>query len=168
MVIVESVESTDNNAQWHLGCRSDSTVRTFPLSESLSSICSHAHSILNITNAVHTRSPPSSCSRRSGWYFVARRECSLSSACLRLTSRPKTCSRVLSSGSVLDDVADEARQRNRSPRRVPLANILGSAAERFELWFSVEGKCLIFCIILINFCFFVLNDDLLIQNFLIN
>lgn len=92
------VESTDNNAQWHLGCRSDSTVRTSPLSESLSSICSHAHSILNITNAVHTRSPPPSDSRRSGWYFVARRECSLSSACLRLTSRPKTCSRVLSIG----------------------------------------------------------------------
>lgn len=63
---------------------------------------------------------------------------------------------------LLDDVADEARQRNRSPRQVLLANILGSAAERFELWFSVEGKCLIFCIILINFCFFVLNDDLLI------
>lgn len=54
------VESTDNDAQWYLGYQSDSTARASPLSESLSSICSHAHSVLNITNAVHTHTalPP--------------------------------------------------------------------------------------------------------------
>lgn len=116
---LDDVESTDNDV---LGCQSRfNSSRLSSLSESLPSICSHAHSVLNITNAVHTRSPfLSSDSRRSGWYFVTRRECSLSSACLRLTPRPKTCSRVFStSGSVLVDVADEVRQRDRSSPRAP-------------------------------------------------
>lgn len=127
-----STESTDNDAQWYLGCQSDSTCAS-PLSESLSSICSHAHSVLNITNAVHTRSPFHQ-TRRSGWYFVTRREYFLSSACLRLTSRPKTCSRVFStSGTVLVDVVDEVRQRYYSSRRALFANIFESTAEHFGL-----------------------------------
>jgi len=88
-------------------------------------------------------------SHRSGRYFVARRECFLSSACLRLTSRPKTCSVLSFSRSVLDDVGWRAS----STGLLSFVNLSRNCPwiGRWMFRVSSNKKIWRFCIILIIF-----------------
>lgn len=116
------------------------------------------------TNAIHALFVHLSDSDRSDWYFVAEHECFLLNACLRLTSRPKTCSGVHSCWRwILDDVADEPRQWDCSPLCASFANIFELATDSWRMSFSqMEGtkKSLFLNIILTGFHSFTFNDFL--------